>query len=193
MLKAVIFDMDGTLTVPYINWQNLRAQIACPPNKNIIDHINSLPIERAQHANNILLSTEREAAEQAAINEGATELVHTLKDRGLKLALVTNNHREAMHIVLQRYGLTFDTALSRDDGTLKPAPDLIIKALNQLNAHPHEAIGIGDSQYDILACEAAGVQCIYLTHGSPKLDHTPSITALSDMISTLNKLEKLAT
>jgi len=188
MLKAVIFDMDGTLTVPYINWQDLRAKIECPPNKNIIDHINSLPIERAQHANNILLSIEREAAEQAAINEGATELVQALKDRGLKLALVTNNHREAMHIILQRYGLTFDTALSRDDGTLKPAPDLIIKALHQLNVHPHEAIGIGDSQYDILACTAANVRCIYLTHGAPTLHHNLSITALSDMLAFIESL-----
>ncbi len=187
MLKAIIFDMDGTLTVPYINWQDLRAKIECPPDKNIIEYINSLPPDRAQHANQILLSTEREAAEQAAMNEGATELVQTLKDRGLKLALVTNNHHEAMHIILQRYGLTFDTTLSRDDGVLKPAPDLIIKALDILNVHPHEAIGIGDSQYDILACTASNVRCIYLTHGSPKIDHKPSITALSDMISALNK------
>ncbi|MGA1196422.1 MAG: HAD family hydrolase [Candidatus Latescibacterota bacterium] len=183
MLKAVIFDMDGTLTVPYINWQDLRAKIECPPTQNIIDHINSLPPKRAQHANNILLSTEREAAENAAMNEGATEIVQTLKDRGLKLALVTNNHREAMHIVLQRYGLTFDIALSRDDGTLKPAPDLIIKALQTLQVSASEAIGIGDSQYDILACTAANVRCIYLTHGSPKLKHEPSVTNLSDMLA----------
>lgn len=187
MLKAVIFDMDGTLTVPYINWQELRANIKCPSDKNIIEHIDSLPTDQAQQANDILLATEREAAENAAMNNGATEIVRTLKDRGLKLALVTNNHREAMHIVLKRYNLSFDVALSRDDGVLKPAPDLIIKALDMLGAQPTETISIGDSKYDILACTAAGVQCIYLTHGSPKLDHELSITALIDMIPALNK------
>lgn len=186
MLKAVIFDMDGTLTMPYINWQDLRAKIKCPPSKNIIEHIDNLPSEQAKQATNILLKTEREAAENAAINEGAAELIQTLKDRGLKLALVTNNHREAMHIVLQRYDLTFDLALSRDDGLLKPAPDLIIKTLEQLHVRAHETIGIGDSQYDLLACEAAHVACIYLTHGTPKLDHTPSIATLSDMLTIID-------
>ena len=178
--------MDGTLTVPYINWQDLRAKIACPSHKNIIEHIESLSPKQAEHANTILLSTEREAAEKAAINEGAAELVQTLKDRGLKLALVTNNHREAMHIVLQRYNLTFDIALSRDDGTLKPAPDLILKSLQALQVAPQEAISIGDSKYDILACKAANVQCIYLTHGTPTLNHTPSVTTLTDMLAIID-------
>lgn len=184
--KAIIFDMDGTLTLPYINWQKLRADIVCPPEKNIIEHIESLPPEQAKQANDILLATEREAAERADINAGASELVQTLKDRGLKLALVTNNHREAMHLILQRYNLTFDLTLSRDDGTLKPAPDLILKTLETFQIHPHEALGIGDSQYDILACTAANVRCIYLTHGAPKIKHDPSITTLTEMLSFID-------
>lgn len=186
MLKAIIFDMDGTLTVPYINWKNLRAQIECPPEKTIIEHINSLSQKHAKKANDILLATEREAAERAEINDGAAELVHTLQERGLKLALVTNNHREAMHIVLNRYNLTFDIALSRDDGRLKPAPDLINKALTTMQVRPPETIAIGDSKYDILSCTAANVRCIYLTHGAPTLNHTPSITALKEMLAFLD-------
>jgi HAD superfamily hydrolase (TIGR01549 family) len=180
--------MDGTLTVPYINWQVLRANIGCPVDKNIIEHIDGLPADQAQHANGILLSTEREAAENAAMNAGATELVEALQDLGLKLGLVTNNHREAMHIVLQRFGLTFHTALSRDDGVLKPAPDLIIKALQNLNVQAHESMGIGDSQYDLLACAAANVRCIYLTHGAPKLDHDPSLAGLGEVLSFIKGL-----
>ena len=38
--QAVIFDMDGTLSVPYINWTSLRQQIDCPVEKTIIEHIN---------------------------------------------------------------------------------------------------------------------------------------------------------
>lgn len=184
--KAIIFDMDGTLTVPYIDWKKLRSAIACPPDKTIIEHIDSLPPEQAQKATHILLETEREAAENAAINIGAAELVQTLRDKGLKLALVTNNHGDAMNIVLQRYGLHFDIALSRDDGVLKPAPDLILKSLAHLQVAPHEAIGIGDSQYDILACQAANVRCIYLTHNAPALQHEPAIASLTDMLPLLD-------
>jgi HAD superfamily hydrolase (TIGR01509 family) len=184
--KAIIFDMDGTLTAPYIDWKRLRTAIACPPDKTIIDHIESLPPEKAVEANTILLNTERQAAEHAAINDGAAELVQTLHLKGLKLALVTNNHREAMHIVLRRGNLHFDVALSRDDGKLKPAPDLILKSLAHLHVQPHEAVGIGDGRYDLMACEAAGVRCIYLSHGDPALSHDPSIAALTDLIPFLN-------
>lgn len=159
-----------------------------PPDKTIIEHIESLPPDQSKRANEILLATEREAAENAAMNTGATDIVQTLKDRGLKLALVTNNHRQAMHIVLQRYGLTFDVALSRDDGLLKPAPDLIVKALDMLQVSPHETIAIGDSRYDILACTAAQVQCIYLTHGDPKIEHDPAVSTLQDMLPMIDLL-----
>ena len=70
-LKAVIFDMDGTLTQPYIDWKSLRAQIHCPIDKTIIEHINSLPSEASERANDILMQTEREAAQHAEINDGA--------------------------------------------------------------------------------------------------------------------------
>ncbi|MDA0709748.1 MAG: HAD family phosphatase [bacterium] len=187
MYKAVIFDMDGTLTVPYINWSTLRAAISCPPDKTIIAHIDSLPPDRARAAREILLATEREAAERAEMNAGAADLVDALRQRGLKLALVTNNHREAMQIVLKRYGLHFDSALSRDDGVLKPAPDLILKALDALGAKAEDALGIGDSIYDTQACAAAKVRCLYLTHGSPRFDHEPAIASLGDMLAFLDR------
>ena len=188
MLKAIIFDMDGTLTEPHINWPVLRAAIACPPGKTIIEHIESLPPDLSARANRILLDTEREAAEQAGIADGAKDLLDALRGRGLKLALVTNNHREAMHTILQRGNLCFEIALSRDDGRLKPAPDLIHLALDHLSVSPGETIGIGDGRYDILACEAADVRCIYLTHGKPAFDHEPSIAALDALLSVLEKL-----
>ena len=31
MIKGVIFDMDGTITVPYIDWRALRAEIGAEP------------------------------------------------------------------------------------------------------------------------------------------------------------------
>ena len=33
-IRAIIFDMDGTLTESYINWPDLRSKINCPPEKN---------------------------------------------------------------------------------------------------------------------------------------------------------------
>ena len=73
-IRAIIFDMDGTLTESYINWPALRSKINCPPEKTIIEHIDNLPAKQREQANDILLQKEWEAAQHAAIRAGATEL-----------------------------------------------------------------------------------------------------------------------
>ena len=42
MLKNIIFDMDGTITKPYIDWRALRAEIGVPPDQMIMHYINTL-------------------------------------------------------------------------------------------------------------------------------------------------------
>lgn len=184
-LQAVILDMDGTITAPVIDWHNLRSTIGVPPNETIMNHIRSLSIGKRQEATRILLETEMRGTEGVALNAGFEELVTKIREYELMTAVVTNNHGAAMQRVIEQNGLTFDVALSRDDGELKPAPDLINLALKRLGCSPQNAIGVGDSRLDTEACRAAGVQCIYLTHGTPSFDHKPSVESLLDVIPFL--------
>lgn len=184
-LKGVIFDMDGTITVPFIDWKTLRATIGAPPEKTILEHIESLPPDRSAWANDVLLQTEREACDRADLNDGIGDLLSYLESKGIWTALVTNNHREAMQTVLKRHRLRFDIALSRDDGELKPSGDLIEKALKALGLSAAETVAIGDGRYDIEACRRVGVRCIYLTHGTPDLEHTPAVETLVDALALL--------
>lgn len=170
-LKAVIFDMDGTITRPVIDWQTLRADIGAPPERSIMEHIRSLPGKARRRAEAILLDTELRATDKVSLNDGFHELFDAVRSAGLRTGVVTNNHGAALDLVLEQHRLQFDVALSRDDGELKPAPDLIRLALDRLGVSPEEAIGLGDSRLDVAACRAAGVACVYLTHGSPAFDH----------------------
>lgn len=185
MLKGVIFDMDGTITVPYINWKVLRERIGAAPDKTLMQFIESLPPERSAWANGELLKAELEAARKAAANEGIAELVDYLRQKGLRLAVVTNSHGEAMRTVLERYGLTFDVALSRDDGEIKPSSFLIERALGLMDLPAEAVVTIGDGRYDIEASERVGVRCIYLTHGTPALDHEPAVATLGEVPALL--------
>eukprot|EP00659_Diplonema_papillatum_P004448 gene4448-6891_t len=177
-LKGVIFDMDGTLSVPYIDWTALRSEIGCPSGVTIMEHVTGLPAEKSAWADGVLRTVEREACDRAAINAGAHELLEHLQSLGLRLAVVTNNHGDAMRVFLERHGLPFEIALSRDDGPLKPSADLIHKALERMNLTSDEVVGIGDGKYDIEACQKAGVECIYLTNGEPTLSHVPAVGSL---------------
>jgi len=186
MVHAVILDMDGTLTQPVIDWKRLRSRIGAPPESTIMDHIASLPAAEARRAEDILLQTEKEGTDHAPLNEGVEELFDTLDRKAIPRAIVTNNHRAAMQAVIDRHQLRLDAAFSRDDGPLKPAPDLILMALEALGSTPSNTLALGDGRYDIAACQAAGVECVYLTHGAPTLDHEPSISTLSEFLRFLS-------
>ena len=126
----------------------------------------------------------------ADINGGVVELVDRLRAKGIRQALVTNSHREAMEIVLERYHLHFEVALCRNDGKIKPSSDLIEQALKVLGLPPEEVVGIGDGRYDIEACRRVGIPCIYLTHGTPTLEHTPSVASLHEVLPLLSVLDR---
>lgn len=183
MIQAIIFDMDGTITRPNIDWKVLRERIGAVPGKTLIDHIESLAPAEAERANRILTETEMAACVHSELNEGAREMLDYLRGEGIRTALVTNNHREGMSAVLEKHGLRFDLALSRDDGILKPAADLIHKALEGLSARPEETLSIGDGRYDVEASALAGVPFLYVTHGRPALDHQPAVATMTEALA----------
>ena len=189
MIKAILFDMDGTITRPHIDWKALRARLGIPPESTIIGHLDSLPQPERERAHGILEATEMGAAEQAELNPGATDLLAELRSRSVRLALITNNHRRAMRRVVETFGLEFDLLLSREDAPMKPAPDLILLALKQLRIEPHQACFVGDGRYDRMASEAAGVPYIELVHDSQPPAPGTTIRALPELWDRLGSLD----
>ncbi len=183
MIHGVIFDMDGTITKPCIDWPTLRKRIGVPLGQTIIDHIASLDPPDDQRAEGILLEVEMDAVNRSELNPGAPQLLEYLREREIKTALVTNNHQKAMQFVLKKHGLRFGTTISRDDGPIKPSADLIRKALTALLLSPSEVLSIGDGQYDLEASKNAGVPFLYVTHDRPSFDHSPAVPSLIEALS----------
>lgn len=181
MIKGIIFDMDGTITKPYIDWRALRAEIGAPMEKTIIEHIDSLEPDRARWATEVLERWEEESSVNSEINEGVEELLAYLQEKGIKTALVTNNNGACVGIVLEKHDLRFDVALSRDDGEVKPSEDLIVKALERLGVQTEEAIVVGDGRFDVEASARAGVRSVYLCHATPSFEHECTIRSLAEV------------
>ena len=164
MLRAILFDMDGTLTQPLIDWPEVRRRLDVPDGASIMDHIESQEGDRRAESEHLLESMEYEAAANALPNEGVHELVALPRERGLKTGVVTNNHRRAMLCIVDKLGLQFDLLLSREDGVAKPAPDLLLLALDRLAVAPEETLFVGDGRYDRAASAAAGIRYVHLDH-----------------------------
>ncbi|HUS48022.1 MAG TPA: HAD-IA family hydrolase [Phycisphaerae bacterium] len=166
-LKALIFDMDGTLVEPLLDFAAIRAELEIPPGEGIIEAIDAMPPEPRRRADRLLLEHELSAARRAKLMPNAAQVVQAVRDAGLKTALLTRNAAEAMHVVLERFpGLRFDLAWSREQGPIKPEPDGILRACRTLGAEPGATGCVGDYRYDIIAANAAGAVSILLAPGA---------------------------
>jgi HAD superfamily hydrolase (TIGR01509 family) len=184
---GVIFDMDGTLVEPLLDFQQIRAELGIAPTDGILEAIEQMPPARAEACRQRLLDHELRAARRADPLPGAVETVRRIRHAELKTALLTRNAETAMRIVLERLGLDFDLAWPRELGPIKPEPDGVLRACRQLGIAPARTACVGDFRYDLVAANAAGAVSVLLARGR-ELDYAP----LADhVIDELGELEAI--
>ena len=163
--QAVIFDMDGTLVEPLLDFEAIRRELRIRSDDGILEAIAEMDEAERCAAERRLLEHEVEAARRARPMPAAAGTVRALQAAGLRTAVLTRNHREAMQTVLARLSLTFDLAWSREDGPIKPEPDGILRACSRLGVSPERTACVGDFRYDIVAARAAGAVAVLLAPG----------------------------
>lgn len=100
--------------------------------------------------------------------EGSRTVLERLKERGDKLAVATN--RTNVKTVLERIGLAplFDCVVTSSMVPQpKPAPDMLLLALDYLNLSADRAVYVGDTVIDLQAGAAAGVRTLALQTSTP--------------------------
>jgi len=110
---------------------------------------------------------------------GIMELLEHLSSQNIIIGLVSLKPRRAGIKELESTGLSkyFRTTVWGDDvKNVKPHPEGLLRALNELDAKAHSSIVIGDSVADILMGQAAGTATVAALWGSP---HTEKLLATS--------------
>jgi phosphoglycolate phosphatase len=100
--------------------------------------------------------------------EGALDFVQMLIARGdVKLGIATGKARRGVVHLMDRTGWHdhFVTIQTADDHPSKPAPDMILKAMEETGTSPHHTVMIGDTSYDMAMAKAAGVHAIGVAWG----------------------------
>ena len=100
-----------------------------------------------------------EHAENFELYEDTLPVLSTLREHGLKIALVSNTGRDLAAFVAH-HALDVDAAVgSGSHGKTKPHPTIFMSALDQLGVAPNEAAMVGDSpEDDIVGARALGMQ-----------------------------------
>lgn len=104
----------------------------------------------------------------ALVFPGVPSALALFRERGLRLACVTNKPREFTLDLLERVELLgyFDTVISGDDtAEKKPHAAPLLAACAQLVVEIGDAVMIGDSENDLLSARAAGCRAILVEGG----------------------------
>jgi len=159
--RVVIFDMDGTLTRPHLDFDRMRAEIGLAPGP-VLEAVLAMPPKDRAAAEAILQRHEDEAAAASELQPGATEVIAAVREAGLTPVLMTRNSRRSVEVVLKRHGLSFDLIRTREDGAMKPSPEPILDICRKLGADAQRSWTVGDFHYDILCGAAAGCTTVLL-------------------------------
>jgi HAD superfamily hydrolase (TIGR01549 family) len=198
MLKALVFDMDGTITHLTLPLEAMRIDTkeyyiskGVPPEIfESADGISSSTGKaRNYFLNNgvtleewdgmeaemdaILSQHEGFAAATATPIEGSLEIVRQLRDAGFKTAILTNNGRPALDKIMTQIPLreNFDLIQTRHESPKpKPFPDGLLKVTSELGVGSNEVVFIGDALIDGTAARRAGIEFWGVTTGETAAD-----------------------
>jgi len=214
MIKAVIFDFDGTLAPLSLNFDHMRAEI-----EGIAAHyVSREEIEKLRQLYTLELiytiearlkdkgarfrgeAFERLCALEVQALEGndpypyTRDLLATLRGKGVRLGVITRNCLKAVKTVFPDIERCVDTIVTRDDTDLvKPNPAHVEVVLSRLGVLPDEAILVGDHPTDIIAGRAARMRTVGVLAGRTQKDRFAEIGAdhiVADIRAVIELLER---
>ncbi|MBY4677989.1 HAD family hydrolase [Marinobacterium arenosum] len=175
-----IFDLDGTLTRPVLDFQHIRSELGIAPSQDILATIAATPEPRRSQLAERLDQLERHYAALAEPAQGVLHLLVHLQNRGARLGILTRNTRAVALSSLQAIGAAHffepDAVLGRDEVRPKPDPHGIEHLLARWQCRAHQAVMVGDFRYDLEVGRAAGTATVHVAR--QEADLWPELTDL---------------
>ena len=186
-INTVIFDLDGTLLdtlADLANSVNFALQSNGFPQRNLQEIRSFLGngIENLmRHA--VPTGTAENEFQQAFLSfrshymehcldltqpyEDILPLLKALKEKGVKMAIVSNKLHPAVQELNHRFFSDYISSAVGESATVrrKPNPDAVMAALQELGSQKDEAIYVGDSEVDWATAQNAQMRCVCVTWG----------------------------
>lgn len=213
MIRAVLFDMDGTVfdtekiycaclaevargTLLEQEMQEVLLDISGRNRADIYAYLHQrygadFPAEEIFDARDARVIQQIDA-EGVPFKTGFPEVFKTLKKQGLLVALVTSTHRERMQKYLDMAGISgvFDYIKTGESVEhSKPAPDIFLQAAEALGCAPSECVVVEDSRNGVLSGVSAGMKVVLIPDMQPVTPDLPPV--LWQCIPTVESLPEL--
>lgn len=195
-MRAVIFDLDGVLVdssaVMHEAFTIAYAEVVGdgqPPFEEYKRHLGryfpdimqimGLPLEMERP----FVRESYRLAHRVPLFDGVADMVRELRARGFRLAVATGKSGARARSLLDQLGIleTFDHVIGSDEvAHPKPAPDIVLRALELLGVQSQEAMMVGDAVTDLASARAAAVAVAAALWGES--DETEVLSARPDAV-----------
>ena len=150
----------------------------------VLRHAATVDAQLLERVERDLRVAEVDATRTAKPTPHASELIDVWRQRGRRVAIVSNNSSAAITAYLAAHDIDIDAVMGRtspDPGLLKPSPHLVAEAMRALDADPDPDANVlvGDSVSDVIAAREAGIRSIGYANAAGKR------RALSDAGATI--------
>jgi len=187
-IKAIIFDFDGTLAVLNIDFSIMRERIFDLMRRydvqedkiqekyllEIIDEVYQILWEKNpsgaeafyQGAHQILHEIEMKAAGAGKLIPGTETTLKKLRDKGIKIGIITRNCEDAVRKVFPDINHFCDIFVSRNSvKKVKPHPDHLTYVMESFKISGEESVMVGDHIIDVQAGKRVGMKTIGVLTG----------------------------
>lgn len=183
MLKAVIFDVDGTLLdterIYMQAWKEAAAELGYEITDELLRKTRAINVKDAARifeteigngfsydktrTVRVRIAEEIIKRESPILKPGVAELLTFLRENGIRLAVASSTHLKGTKEHLSESGILepFEVVVGGDMVAKgKPNPDIFLKAAELLGLVPEECIVVEDSPAGIRAANGAGMKAV---------------------------------
>lgn len=186
-MKAIIFDLDGTLmdTLEDLWLSTNHALKACGMPLRSEDEVRQFVgngigqlIRRAVPQGTSDAEVEHcldifrrhyvvHCQEHTRLYPGIDDMLKELKQQGVAMAIVSNKLQKGVsELAAHWFSHTISVAIGERDGIRrKPAPDMVDLAIAELGVQREDCIYVGDSDVDLATAQNAGIPCVSVLWG----------------------------
>lgn len=164
-IKAVIFDLDGTITQPYFDFDAIREEIGLARDSGpILESMEKMTPQLRQRAEQILYNHEEKAVIESKLNNGTKRTLSALRAAGIYIGILTRNRRGNAYAIARKHNLKFDAVIGREDGPVKPDAFGVLQLCRRFGVEPKETLLVGDYLFDLMCAKAAGAFAVLLVN-----------------------------